>query len=56
MCSGIGTMQLVAWTLNIFLYVQYKPITPASMLRERESERGEEREKHKHDSMRIIKI
>lgn len=44
MCSGIGTMQLVAWTLNIFLYVQYKPITPASMLRERESERGDERE------------
>lgn len=49
--NAVGCMDI-----EYFLCVQYKPITPASMLRERESERGEEREKHKHDSMRIIKI
>lgn len=47
--NAVGCMDI-----EYFLCVQYKPITPASMLRERERVREEkrEREKHKHDSMR----
>lgn len=45
--NAVGCMDI-----EYFLYVQYKPITPASMLRERERVREKrEREKHKHDSM-----
>lgn len=53
MCSGIGTMQLVAWTLNIFCVcnINLLPLPPC-WERERVREEKREREKHKHDSMR----